>query len=386
MTGTPEPINWLFEGSEKAVHKLDYFNRCIHVEPPKVFFIPSSMILELLAYNYKEGRRAIYFINMTNSINGLIEDLKKCGVPEEAIGVAYSKKEDDIKFSKNIVDSKYEIENSLKENEKLPDRIKILITTSVHKEGISIENEDIFAVFSESHVHSDLTQMIGRVRNGAEYFFVIYDAEQHFSKEKPIEEYVRGESAKSVASAATDFLYGSSLSKWPQIIKEIETNYFDVRYDSLSEMFFSYKGRIDGKKKVRKDKNDFREFIENWNEPCGEYGMNGWEELQSWFPYSQIEMILEDENKNNYENLQNDIDAFLEDNEVLNRIINHDEYDSILAAINSIIKNYPKNQRPARMKFPAKRLASVLKKFGYDVTARKHGENFIITKVICDQE
>ena len=386
MTGTPEPIDWLFEKSPRAVHKLNYFNKCIHVEPEHVDFIPSSDVLNRLTFCYKNGRRAIYFINHTNKINALVEDLKKCGVPEEAIGIAYSQKEDDAKFPKNLVDTKYEIRESLKNTEKLPERIKIFITTSVHKEGVSIEDDDIFAVFSERHVHADLTQMIGRVRNGVKYFLVIYDADQYYTKEDALMEYVKGASAASVAAAATDFLYGSNLSKWPQIIEEIERKYPEVKYDLLTGHFYAYNGRIAGKQKVRRDENNFKEFIENWNYHFGRYDERGWESLQDWFPYSYVSCFLDDEDKdiNVFKKLQRDVDNFLRDNGFLRRI-NHDEYKIILEALNTIIQGYPSRDLPKNLRKPSKTLTPLLKNFNYDVKHGMHGVYYEIIKIEAEE-
>lgn len=383
MTGTPEPIDWLFAKSKK-VHKLDYFNKCTHVEPPKVYFCPSSQVLGSFISYYKKNKRVVYFVNSTKEISKLVKQLKENGVPEEAIGIGYTKKEADERFSEDMLTAKEKIRKSLVEEEKLPDEIKIFITTSKNKEGININDDDIFAVIAESHIHADLTQMIGRIRNGVQYFCIIYDAFQHGSREDFIMEYVSGESADVVAESATRFIKTYGRNKKAENIKKIEERYRYVKYDILSEKFYAYTGRIEGEYKARRDKSDFAEYIEYVNEPCNEYGETGFELLQEWFPYSKIAVYLDDDVEAGLKKLQNEVDVFMTDNEFLGKVINHDTYNNILEVLNSTVIKYSPKIRKG-IKVPARTLGPLAKKFGYRVEPRRNGENFIITKIIDDE-
>lgn len=72
------------------------------------------------------------------------------------------------------------IYQSLKDEETLPSDIKLFIATTKCKEGINIMDKDIKIMLSENHYYIDLIQMAGRVRNGLNTLYVIYDARQNY--------------------------------------------------------------------------------------------------------------------------------------------------------------------------------------------------------------
>ena len=71
----------------------------------------------------------------------------------------------------------------MRENERIPDDIRLFITTSKNKEGINILNTDIGYVVSEAIDKSSLVQMAGRIRHGLFRLIVLYDVEQNATED-----------------------------------------------------------------------------------------------------------------------------------------------------------------------------------------------------------
>ena len=64
------------------------------------------------------------------------------------------------------------------------------MTTSKNKEGININNEDIHHAYIEEHSLTDIRQMAGRLRCGAEHAYVIVDAQGHNTNEHRLERWL----------------------------------------------------------------------------------------------------------------------------------------------------------------------------------------------------
>ena len=76
--------------------------------------------------------------------------------------------------------------NYVAQSNRLPEAMKILITTSTLKEGVNIKDEKVRIAFCESHVLSDIQQFAGRVRAGLEILYIISDAKQHVEMDDAI--------------------------------------------------------------------------------------------------------------------------------------------------------------------------------------------------------
>ena len=61
--------------------------------------------------------------------------------------------------------------------------IDLFVTTSRNKEGIDINDTDIRHVYIESHCLTDIRQMAGRIRRGAEHLYIITDSKGHSNLE-----------------------------------------------------------------------------------------------------------------------------------------------------------------------------------------------------------
>ena len=65
MTGTPQPIEWMFR--KKSVHRLLLFAKCKHVDPENVYLVPSDFAIRNLKNNWNRNQRAIYFTIFSKS-------------------------------------------------------------------------------------------------------------------------------------------------------------------------------------------------------------------------------------------------------------------------------------------------------------------------------
>jgi len=79
------------------------------------------------------------------------------------------------------------VENHLAEHCHIREDITLFVTTSKNMEGINIEDEDIRHVYIESHSLTDITQMAGRIRLGAEHAYIILDSNGYRDSEPPYE-------------------------------------------------------------------------------------------------------------------------------------------------------------------------------------------------------
>ena len=120
----------------------------------------------------------VYFANSITRMTELVTALIKQGIDETCIGIAYSDPSP-RNFPASLLEKKEVIRQALLNEKKIPQEIKIFLTTSQNKEGVNIEDDDINIMFSESSERSSLIQMAGRVRKGVDILAIIYDARQH---------------------------------------------------------------------------------------------------------------------------------------------------------------------------------------------------------------
>ena len=91
------------------------------------------------------------------------------------------------KETREILEKRDEIQAYIAENQKLPDDIRLFLTTSKNKEGINIKNADIKTMYIETHSQIDAIQMAGRVRAGLDQLYIVTDAVQNSAPESPFE-------------------------------------------------------------------------------------------------------------------------------------------------------------------------------------------------------
>ena len=189
MTGTPDIVKKLPVPYTQP-HVLDMMDTCVNVTPKNVWFLDMKQAGDLIEQRLSVNQRCLYF---TNHVLFPEAFCKGTSIDPGSVAISFSSKdrrdalaayanmpddtstEDDRKFAQ-IYHDMVEVEKSISEDGTLPSKYKLLITTSRNKEGININSTDINDVFVESHNISDIKQMAGRVRHGAENLYIIVDS------------------------------------------------------------------------------------------------------------------------------------------------------------------------------------------------------------------
>ena len=350
MTGTPEPIDYLFseETRNSTIYKsLDFFNTCRSVQPETVTLYPRSYIVDSLVDYLQDGGKIIYFASRIRNIKKLVDELEGKGISEDQIGISYSKKDRDNLFSKSLVSKKERIDDSLTNDEKLPDDIKIFLTTAKNKEGISIKNEDINAVVVESTQLDELIQMAGRVRNGLDELVIIYDVDQPESWENEFDYQIDRECRVNVGNISDAYLSDCESTKERlSIISRIEDRFPYLRYDYFSSQFYLYSEKMHQHRNAAKGRKFILSVIKDWNktyycETSGETLCGGLE-FERWFPYSNICVRIAKEIDCRPETVKERLRCYIEGSPYWGRIISLEERDQLIAELKEQIAKFPK--------------------------------------------
>ena len=187
--GTPDIVKKL-PVPHAQPHILDMMDTCVNVTPKNVRFLDMKQAIDLIEQRLVANQRCLYF---TNHVLFPEAFCKGTSIDPRSVAVSFSSKdrrdaltayanmpvdvrtEDDQKFAQ-IYRDMVAVERSISEDGTIPPQYKLLITTSRNKEGININRTDINDVFVESHNISDIKQMAGRVRHGAENLYIIVDS------------------------------------------------------------------------------------------------------------------------------------------------------------------------------------------------------------------
>lgn len=179
MTGTPEAIE-NFGTPENSV-KLDYRKVCRNVQPKQVRFVPVDKTKRLVQQQIAAGGKTIYFSNHSKNLDSF--DSEKASIPKDMVAVSFSDEKKRAALSKSEQERMQWVENTISEDSRLPDEIKLFISTSRNKEGINIDNEDIQCMYVESQEAGEIIQMAGRIRNGVDTLYLVQGAAGHRDRE-----------------------------------------------------------------------------------------------------------------------------------------------------------------------------------------------------------
>lgn len=382
MSGTPEPVSWLYEGvaNEAAVQAIDLYKKCRHIEPKHVRLLPSVGLADEIAKKLNKGKRIIYFATRTDSMRDLISALNEKGIPNDDIGISYSKDpKKDEKFPAELVEKMKRIKDALSEQEEVPSDVKILISTSKNKEGININNADIKDMVVESHQRDEVRQMAGRVRNGLDYLVIDKDAPQHWSNGSALLFAVDRKCLASVNEAVLGF-WESEKRRGMTVrrrddISAVEAQFRYLRFDFFEEKFRVYTGRHRGDKLAAGSEGNFQANVEDWAESIYTGDYYGYDQLKAWFPSADII---------NYEarTLRGAVGELFEEKDVLGRVITKAERDILAEEIRELVKFCKQEDTHLRSDFSS--LKPALTQLGYDLDYApgvRHGNWFVISRL-----
>lgn len=381
MTGTPEPVDWLYKGSqnEEKVKVIDLYDRCRHLEPERVQIHPGKFMVDDIVHELNAGNRIIYFATRTDSMKKLIESLNARGIPNDNIGISYSDDESkDAKFPSELVEKKKTIQELLEKEEVLPPDIKIFITTSKNKEGININDTDIEYMVVESHQQDEVRQMAGRVRNGLKYLIIDRDARQHSSAGDPFMYRLNRECLADVNKAFAEYWSGrtteSDQEKKERAIRKVEDMFRYLRYDYFSEKFKVYIGRKKGDQLAYEGEHTFQRNIGDWEDEEFTGDSYGREQLEAWFPESKTELYL-------LYSLREEVAKLFQERGIIGTILSKTERDELADEVRGLVKIC--GQSDTNIKENFSNLGDALKQLGYKLENAKgmrKGTGFVISK------
>lgn len=250
MTGTPTTVRKL-PIPYVTPHVMDMMNICRNVVPKNVWFVDKKCAKELIEQKIVSQKRCIYF---TNHIQFPEEFCEGTSISPAVVAVSFSKKEqrellaqaystpeeertEDQEKMAQLYGDIIELEDSIAQKSMIPQRFLLWLTTSRNKEGINIIDDDIDDVFVESHCISDIKQMAGRVRHGAENLYIVVDSQGYSQMGFKDEAWITKE---DYAPDVRDMKPGETLSKWvlnqsleKLCIKNDISNFYAERYSDF---------------------------------------------------------------------------------------------------------------------------------------------------------
>ena len=214
MTGTKEPINNYLLKDGWLV--LNYLDKCKYVHPAEVHFIKRRNVERKIVKQAQSGK-VIYFMNHVSDIAETYKNLisnPELSLDNIKIVVAEARRAELYKELKTSCKSEIEklvkaelIQLGLECNEKnirkgikakfeeikkgnealyesittdntLPESCKVLLSTSVLREGVNIFNTDM-TMICDNHIVSNLIQFFGRVRLEGTKVYIVEDSSDH---------------------------------------------------------------------------------------------------------------------------------------------------------------------------------------------------------------
>lgn len=389
MSGTPEPIDWLFQEEHLGeCTNIDIYDQCIHLVPDWVYLLEKTVATGIIYKLWHRGDRVIYFVSSVRSMATMITQLKGYGIPEGDIGVAYTDGKHEDLLPPQLVAEKENIRNYLVNNKLLHPDVKIFITTAQNKEGISIENDDIKYVFAESCQKAELEQMAGRVRGnketgtGTRVLGVVYDADNRWLSD----EYIEQEISKNSVDIVNDAMQrheairkeANKESALQKDIQYIEGKYPYLRYDYIGKRVEYYAAKEECKKQIYCDSRDLMANMEVYEDTLWyEVGSDGIERAitgrtllhRDWFPFSQV--FLSPEALGTPIELATEaLLNYLQDNRFLDVWLTKEQQNTVMEEILRLTDVYGVSKLGFRNK--PQSLAPALKKFSMALVRKNH--------------
>lgn len=377
MTGTPDQLDSMLNEAFKESPKYNFKNiyeNCTRVYPEEVLFSGNkNLICQYLAGAINDNKRVIYFANTISGIAGIIKDLKSFKLNERYIGVAFSGSPKKEAIPKEILSGMSRIQESIAKSERIPDDIRLFITTSKCKEGINILDDNIEFMVVEANDKCSLIQMAGRARHGLKRLIVLYNAAQNEADELIQEEEILHKHC--LPTINNDFKPQGWIENG-QIIGRIETHFPYIRYDYFEKRFQIYLGKICGIKQILNDRVQMRKNISNYIN----YKKSP-DDLKQWFPDSQIRIEPPWSKEAQVERFKAETVCYLKANGYTGRTITKEEKTQLRQAILRIASKY--EMKTIGISPQAKNLSPLLKRVGYKIEeiGKHDGSKFVLNEI-----
>lgn len=391
MTGTPKYMEKLKQltdmsleydsllkqrptGKQTLSYKhYDYMKECNHVFPEQIYFNTREESRKLLEKYLAQGKKVIYFADDIGYIKELWRKLpeKRCLLQSE-IAVGFSKEDERGAFEPTLPKAqREEIEEYLKDHEKLPDNIRLLLSTSKYKEGININNDDIQIMMAESLWSSELTQMAGRIRKGVENLHIVYDQRHHVYEPKVAFEHSRMDALfKGLNAGYFEYheKYGKKNKTWEMQCISLEESIHPLfRFDMLiRHKYLKYAGRYHGELARLESFEKMENAIKNWDAIIDEEYVGetcriwtGESYLTSVFPFSAVHKPCLKTEAERKQEAKLDVDRLMCQKKWLDSKLQEEVKTEVLQDINRIEEAHSLKMH--------KQLKRALNAFGYDI-------------------
>lgn len=177
MSACPERI---FKSGITVDYKMLDYGDCHKAEPQHVEIIKGNTATALL-HKASEDNKILYFVADTAHAYKLEKQYSEAGIRATAITSQQEKR-------RKVYATEQEIKEreqgsglalrSLREQERFPDNVDLIISTTKLREGINIKDRRVKTVITELRDSVSLIQCAGRVRHGVENFY-IKDGDRH---------------------------------------------------------------------------------------------------------------------------------------------------------------------------------------------------------------
>lgn len=363
MTGSPRILKDYSFPSNR--NRLNLQSECINTMPKQVVFVTKAQSKAILKEMLDSGERAAYYFNHIGDMLSLAEDYK--GTPiykKTAVSFSDEKRRKvlDDDATKDLYSRMVKTEQHIMVHQRLPEEIQLFLSTGKNKEGINIKDEDIKALFVESHAEVDILQIAGRIRKGVDVLYIITDSTQHGTKESYFEyelsrredflAVINDELAKAAKMDGVDLHQNTwarkPVSQYPTVsayIDYIHEKFPYIRYDYFKDEFVLYTQRKASILYYAEQQQIFADSVGSADKLKAL--------SDTWFPGVPVSVLSD---------LQQQVDDYLENNHWLNseRTIKGEERGMILEDLNRITGEN------------SKQLKTLLGHYGYLLTT--HGK------------
>lgn len=179
MSACPERV--VESGFAAEYVKLDYSD-CHKAKPQHVEIIKGTTA-KALSLKAGEDNKILYYVVSTKHAYELEKEYTEKGFRATAITSQKEKRKEVYKTAAEI-EAREQASGlalqSLREQERFPDNIDLIISTTKLREGINIKDRRVKTIITELRDSVSLIQCSGRVRHGVENFYII-DGNRHCS-------------------------------------------------------------------------------------------------------------------------------------------------------------------------------------------------------------
>jgi hypothetical protein len=356
MTGTPGVLADFH--TPQKYHLIDRMETCRNVIPQKIVFIDRKQSRSMAEKMLSEGKRCVFFFNRTRELLAFLKKIKKKDSElAPAVAVYFSdeaKRKSLQKSCKEDFDRMVATERYIAMNQKLPDNIRLFLTTERNKEGINIKNTDVRTMCVESHVECSVVQMAGRLREGIDTLYIVTDRIDHEDKESVFEWHTTKDGTlinyynKKLQSRfqKCEFDPSDPFAFAPQqdeqisaYITFVEGKHPYIIFDPFELRFALYKDRHRGKQYYAQQNRLFNEAKSDPQKLCAL--------AQKWYPHAEIAVEC---------SIEIQVAQYLEQHKLIGNKATYSQQQDLLAFLNDLTRTFRKTLGPA------------LKPYGYSFT------------------